>query len=90
MPNGDFSARWVGSFMFDAGNYQFTAAANDGVRLWIDGQLEIDQWQDTFLTRTTSVTVPLTAGDHTVKVEYYDHNWAASVSVSWKPVSGAS
>ncbi len=84
IPSDSFSARWTGTFAFDAGTYQFNASANDGIRLYVDGQLEINQWQDSFTTRTVSISIPLAAGDHTVKVEYYEHRWAAEVSVDWQ------
>ena len=31
---------------FESSDYEFTATADDGVRLWVDGQLLIDWWRD--------------------------------------------
>src|SRR5829696_873157 len=41
-----FTVRWVGTFDFEASDYEFTASTDDGMRLWVDGQLLIDQWKD--------------------------------------------
>jgi len=77
-----FSVRWVGRHSFNAGTYTFTASADDGVRVWVDGQLLIDAWRDQGRT-TYTATRTLTAGEHEVIVEYYDHLEAAAVQVSW-------
>jgi parallel beta-helix repeat protein len=42
-----FSARWSGQvFAYETGNYSFFTTADDGVRLWVNGQLVIDRWAD--------------------------------------------
>jgi len=46
LPPLNFSARWQGNFNFDQGNYMFTVITSDGMRLYIDGNLIIDQWRD--------------------------------------------
>ena len=40
----NFSVRWTRSVAFDAGNYRCQATMDDGMRVWIDGQLVIDSW----------------------------------------------
>jgi hypothetical protein len=40
-----FSVRWTGFVeAASTGNYQFQTRSNDGVRLWIDGEIVIDHW----------------------------------------------
>lgn len=79
----DFSVRWSGVFTFDqAGDYILTDASDDGIRVWIDGALVVDQWIDRAIT-TDRTTIPLTAGAHTVTVEYYEYGGLASVAVAW-------
>jgi PA14 domain/Calcineurin-like phosphoesterase len=83
-----FTVRWVGTFDFEASGYEFTAATDDGMRLWVDGQLLIDQWKDQPNT-TYKATKTMTAGAHEVKVEYYDsHSWGTA-KVSWAKVTSS-
>ncbi len=39
-----FSARYERTVNFAAGNYRFSATYDDGVRVYIDGQVIIDDW----------------------------------------------
>ena len=88
MPVNAFSVRWVGTFPFEAGTYRFYARVDDGVRLYVDGELVIDGWRDGAL-RLYSADRAMTAGDHEVKVEYYDRIQVAGVHVWWKQISTA-
>jgi acid phosphatase type 7 len=81
-----FTARWVGTFDFETSDYEFTATADDGVRLWVDGQLLIDQWKDQGAT-TYKATKAMTAGAHQVKVEYYENGGLAVAKASWAKVA---
>ena len=81
-----FTSRWVGTFDFEASGYEFTATADDGVRLWVDGQLLIDQWKDQAAS-TYKATKSMTAGEHEVIVEYYENLGAAVTRVSWAKVA---
>lgn len=78
----NFSARWTGQFSFSAGSYTFTARADDGVRVYLDGTLIIDSWSDHGPTTYTANRM-LTASTHEVKVEYYEHTGGAVAQVSW-------
>jgi glucose/arabinose dehydrogenase len=79
-----FSARWLGRHNFSAGSYTFTASADDGIRVWLDGALIIDAWKDQSTT-TYQTTRTVTAGEHEVKVEYYENAVDAVAEVSWQP-----
>ena len=71
-----------------AGETTFTATADDGVRVWVDGTVLIDAWQDqsvsTYAGRRT-----LTAGTHAVKVEYYESGGLAVARLAWTTSSTA-
>lgn len=44
---GYFTARWVGqvqALSSGTDTYTFTTLSDDGVRLWVDGQLVVDSW----------------------------------------------
>jgi hypothetical protein len=81
-----FSARWEGSWNFiTGGTYRFYATASDGIRVYIDGTLLIDQWHDGSETSYTADT-SVTAGVHDIKVEYYNNTGDATAIVSWSLV----
>jgi glucose/arabinose dehydrogenase len=82
VPADNFSTRWQGAFDFAGGSTTFTATADDGIRVYVDGTLLIDKWIDQSAT-TYNATTTLTAGTHQVKVEYYDGQVDAVAKVSW-------
>ncbi len=86
MPTNSFSARWSGNFHFDAGTYRFYAQVDDGVRVYVDGELIINGWRDGGL-RLYTANRALAAGDHEIKVEYYDRIQVARVYFWWAKVS---
>lgn len=82
----DFSVRWTRIQHFDAGTYRFTATVDDGVRLWVDGYLIIDEWWE-HPVRSFSSQVTLAAGDHYLRMEYYERGGYAVAKLSWEMVS---
>jgi chitodextrinase len=83
VPTNQFSTRWTGTHSFSAGTYQFTATADDGIRVWVDGVPLIDSWKDQAPTTYQAARI-LTAGEHVVKVEYYENGGGAVAKVSWR------
>lgn len=79
-----FSARWVGFFNFRPATYRFTAVSDDGVRVWVDGDLIIDAWYDHPL-ETFTADKNLSAGYHQVVVEYYENQSGATIRFWWAP-----
>jgi peptidoglycan/xylan/chitin deacetylase (PgdA/CDA1 family) len=79
----NFSVRWSGMHTFETGDYLFTATSDDGIRVWVDGQLIIDGWGDHPPT-TYRATPTMTAGDHQVRVEYYENSGGATAQLSWQ------
>lgn len=77
-----FSARWQGNFNFNSASYTFNTTTDDGMRLYVDGSLVIDQWHDQYAT-DYSATKSMTSGSHLIKVEYYNDNGGGTAKVSW-------
>ena len=75
-----FSVRWTGQFPFVAGPYTVAASADDGIKLWLDNVVAVDRWTN---TTASSVTRTMTAGNHDVKVEYYENAGGASARFRW-------
>lgn len=89
IPEDNFSARWTGKFSFAVGTYRFSVLVDDGVRLWVDGQLVIDNWEDGGERELTAV-VGLTKATHDIRLEYYDHTREARVRLTWDKVASPS
>ena len=79
----NFSARWTAGVDFAPGDYTFTATADDGIRVYVDGNLLIDHWQDQASPATFTAPTTLRAGVHEVRVEYYKGTGEAVAQVSW-------
>jgi glucose/arabinose dehydrogenase/PKD repeat protein len=71
-----FAARWTRTMSFAPGDYEFAATADDGVRLYIDGELVIDKWIDQGAT-TYRRTLPMDGGPHEIVMEYYESGGGA-------------
>ena len=83
LPSDSFSVRWTRTLGFEAGTYRFFASADDGVRVYVDGRLVVDAWQNQKLPNTHTGDLTLAAGQHTVEVQYYEHGGEASAHVWW-------
>ncbi len=82
LPADNFSVRWTRDIEFGGGRYRFTTVTDDGVRLFIDGRLVINQWKD-MGRESHSAEVDLRSGVHTLRMEYYEHTGAADARLTW-------
>jgi hypothetical protein len=82
-----FSVRWVRTAFFQEGVYKFTVAADDGVRLFIDERLVINQWQDQSVRSYTSILPLSHSVAHTVTLEYYENRGHATAILNWEQIS---
>jgi YVTN family beta-propeller protein len=87
-----FSVRWTGFVESPStGSYQFRTRSNDGVRLWINGTLVIDNWTAHGTTDDTSATIALTKNQrYAVTMEYYDNAGTGVARLFWKTPAGTS
>ncbi len=86
VPNDNFSVRWTGRFNFDGGTKRFIARADDGIRVYLDGSLIINEWRDQGATEYRAERTP-SAGTREVKVEYYENGGGAVAQVRWENVA---
>jgi beta-glucosidase len=93
-PVDHFSTRWTGYFVPPAeDDYKFYVSADDGVRLYIDNALVIDDWKKHGETLNT-YAMHLQAGKpHNIRLEYFEDIGTATarfgVAASTRPIGEA-
>ena len=83
MPRYLWSARWTQTARFSAAKYRFHATVDDGVRVFVDGVVVIDEWEDSPGTEFIADKT-MAAGNHALKVEYYQKGYDAKIKVWWE------
>lgn len=72
LPADFFSVRWIGQITTEANaQYRFYASADDSIRVYVNADLVINNWETPAATEGTAV-VDLGRGTHTIRVEYRD------------------
>lgn len=80
-----FSVRWTGYVKAEkTGSFTFDVSSDDGVRLYIDDELVINDWND-HAYLTNSYTKDLLEGKlYKIKLEYYENGGGAIVKLGWR------
>jgi len=83
--NDVFSVRWSGEVQpLVSDNYIFRTNSDDGVRLWVNGALVINNWNDYPATYNYSASIALVAGQkYTIILEYYENAGQAIAQLEW-------
>lgn len=84
VPVDYFSARWTRKVGLETDHYRFCAMSDDGVRIWVDGHLVLDEWHPNNGIAYCGTTF-VHAGVHDVKVEYFEEGGEALIYVWWDP-----
>jgi hypothetical protein len=80
----NFSVRWTGWVEAKAsGVHSFVTNSDDGVRLWVNGALVIDNWTDHPKTRDAGEVRLFAGRKYDLKLEYYEHTGAAVIQLAW-------
>jgi len=84
VPADNFSVRWTGEVQpLYSETYTFSTTTDDGVRLWIDGQLLIDQFV-TQVETTHTGQISLVAGQrYDIRMEYLEVDGLALAQLGW-------
>jgi uncharacterized protein YraI len=83
----NFSARWTSVQTLEAGQYRITVRADDGVRVYVNGVLVINEWglaQD----RTFTADLNLPAGQHNFMIEYFEAGGLAFIQYNLTRLGG--
>jgi ferric-dicitrate binding protein FerR (iron transport regulator) len=84
-----FSARWTGWVEAEhTERYTFYVIADEGARLWIDGNLVIDAWKNASGEKRESPPIELVASRaYDVKLEYHESQEEARIQLLWSSPS---
>lgn len=78
-----FCVRWTGRIAIPkAGRYQFITESDDGSRVFIDGKLVVDNG-GCHIPEEKDGAVELSAGNHEIRVDYFENNGGASCRLKW-------
>ena len=90
VPADHFTVRWSGRIQPRvSGVYTFTLRADDGVRLWIDGQPLIDTWNRPDIADQRG-GITLEAGQlYDLQLHYFDNNSAGEITLWWQAAGQA-
>ena len=82
----NFSARWTGYLVPEtSGEYELGAAGDEGYRLWLDGQVVVEDW-GIHGTTTKTKKVQLEAGKkYALKLEYFQDGGGGEARLIWTP-----
>lgn len=85
LPSDNFSVRWTGQVEAPVtGAYTFATQSDDGVRLWVDGKLLVNNWSNHSSTRNQATAVTLTAGrKYDIQMEYFEGVGNSVIKLRW-------
>ncbi len=81
----NFSVRWTGNLNLPGGAWQFYTSSDDGSRVFLNGKLIVNQWQDHPVQSAYSTYSKLDAGQKNVTVDFYERGGGASMQFSYWP-----
>ncbi len=84
VPADQFSVRWTGTLRATTSEtYTLYATGDDGIRLWVNGNLLIDQWHDQGATEY-SAQLAFHAGVYNeLRFEFYEGSGGAVAKLEW-------
>lgn len=86
---GPWSVRWTGMIQCPSdGEYSFHTFSNDGVRLWLDNQLLINNWTDHGETEDIAKTTLSKNRTKSVKLEYFYNGGQGVMKLWWTRPDG--
>jgi hypothetical protein len=80
----NFSVRWSGEVKAPVtGTYTFTTTSDDGVRLYVNGQLLVDNWTDHAVVQNSGIIALVADQKYAIRMDYYDSAVLATARLSW-------
>jgi len=80
----DFSIRFTGQVLtHEAGEYTFITTSNDGIRVWVNDKLVIDNWTDHGVQIDIGKITLAANTKYNLKMEYYQTLGGAITKLAW-------
>ncbi|MDX2543219.1 fibronectin type III domain-containing protein [Streptomyces sp. WI04-05B] len=90
LPKDNFGVRWTVTRDFGSGGpFTFTAAAQDGIRVYLDGKAKVNLWKNVTTTQKKTVDLTIPAGKHTIRVDHANFTGNANVNFAYTPRTSA-
>ncbi|MFF4760005.1 PA14 domain-containing protein [Streptomyces sp. NPDC001292] len=91
LPKDKFGVRWTVTRNFGSGGpFAFGVAAQDGIRVYLDGKRRVDLWKNVSSTVSRTVNVTIPSGTHTLRVDYVNWTGRANVKFAYTPRTSVS
>lgn len=85
-----FSVRWTGFYKATSATNYFCTNSDDGVRVWINGTLVINNWTEHGPMWDCTANIPLVVGTkYSVVIEYYENGGGSEAHLTRSSVSAA-
>ncbi len=82
--NDNYSVRWTGKIKPKAtGEFTFSASADDGVRVFLDGKLVLNDWEDHAVRETATDVILEADHEYDLRVEFYQATGDSQISFGW-------
>ncbi|MFE9765255.1 fibronectin type III domain-containing protein [Streptomyces sp. NPDC005808] len=91
LPKDNFGVRWTVTRDFGSGGpFALPVAAQDGIRVYVDGTRKVDIWKNVSTTVTKTVNITIPKGKHTLRIDYANWTGKANVKFDYTPRTSAS
>ncbi|MFF3502423.1 fibronectin type III domain-containing protein [Streptomyces sp. NPDC003247] len=91
VPSNNFGVRWTVTRDFGSGGpFTFTATAQDGIRVYVDGVRKISLWKNVSSTVSKTLNIAIPHGKHTLRIDYVNWTGKANVKFAYAPRTSAS
>ncbi|MBK8206952.1 MAG: IPT/TIG domain-containing protein [Planctomycetes bacterium] len=88
-PAETFVIEWYGGLIIETeGDYTFTGRTDDGMRLWIDGNLVIDANKPQAPAENSSAAIHLLPGVYPFRMQYFENNQHEVCVLQWRATTG--
>ncbi|NEA64480.1 PA14 domain-containing protein [Streptomyces sp. SID12488] len=90
LPKDNFGVRWTVTRDFGSGGpFALSVAAQDGIRVYVDGAVKVNVWKNVTTTQKETVNLTVPKGKHTLRVDYAAWTGNANVNFAYTPRTSA-